>query len=226
MAPLIVLLGNDDDDDDHRARPVQAPELRAAAPHRGAASAGAAGRDEGARAALTERGCPVVTKPLMSSRGRGPYRLTDEASVRVSVREFGPGTEQYHVRPYVPAGARDTGVNYQAMAAVTRVAPEGTWISNVPGNTRHRAELTDDLRAVAEQAVEAMDALFAGVDVARDERTGELRVHEVNSCSTCSATFRELGADPVPLLEFTSFLVAAARDFDRARREWRPSGVY
>ncbi len=188
------------------------------------------GRDEGTLAAWTEeRGYPVVTKPLMSSRGRGMHRLTDEASVRAYVRDLGPGPEQYYVQPYVPAAARDTRVlcvNYQAVAAVTRVAPEGTWISNAPGNTRHRAELTDDLRAVAEQAAEAMDALFAGVDVARDERTGELRVYEVNTCPTCSATFGELGADPVPLLEFASFLVAAARDFDGARREWRPSRVF
>ncbi|SMD25960.1 ATP-grasp domain-containing protein [Kibdelosporangium aridum] len=188
------------------------------------------GRDEETLVAWTqERGYPMVTKPLMSSRGRGMYQLTDEASVRHYVGGLGPGPEQYYVQPYVPASNRDIRVlcvNYQAVAAVTRIAPEGTWISNAPGNTRHRTELTDDIRTVAEQAAEAMDALFAGVDIARDERTGELRVYEVNTCPTCTATFKELGTDPIPLTELASFLVAAAHDFDRARREWRPSMTF
>ncbi|GAA2106972.1 hypothetical protein [Streptomyces synnematoformans] len=185
------------------------------------------GRDEDTLAAWTaERGYPMVTKPLMSSRGRGMHRLTDEASVRHHARGIGPGPEQYYVQPYVPARHRDTRVlcvNYQAVAAVERVAPEGTWISNAPGNTRHRAELTPELRAIAEQAAESMDALFAGVDLACDEQTGQWCVYEVNTCPTCTATFRELGTDPVPLTELASFLVAAALDFDGARRDWRPA---
>jgi [lysine-biosynthesis-protein LysW]--L-2-aminoadipate ligase/ribosomal protein S6--L-glutamate ligase len=185
------------------------------------------GRDEETLVSWTaERGYPMVTKPLMSSRGRGMYRLTDEASVREYTRSLDPAPEQYYVQPFVPAGHRDTRVlcvNHQAVAAVTRIAPEGTWISNAPGNTRQRAELTEELRVIAEQASEAMDALFAGVDVAHDERTGELRVYEVNTCPTCTATFRELDMEPVPLLELASFLVAAARDFHGARTGWRPS---
>ncbi|WP_051415380.1 RimK family alpha-L-glutamate ligase [Nocardiopsis sp. CNT312] len=185
------------------------------------------GRDEETLVSWTaERGYPMVTKPLMSSRGRGMYRLTDEASVRDYTGSLGPGPEQYYVQPFVPAGHRDTRVlcvNHHAVAAVTRIAPEGTWISNAPGNTRHRAELTPELCAIAEGAARAMNALFAGVDVAHDERTGELRVYEVNTCPTCTATYRELGTDPVPLMELASFLVAAARDFDGARAGWRPS---
>ncbi|MGH3567374.1 MAG: hypothetical protein ACRDRH_15345 [Pseudonocardia sp.] len=51
-----------------------------------------------------------------------------------------------------------------------------------------------------------------------------LRVYGVNTCPTCSVTFVELGMEPVALLELASFLVAAARDYDRACREWCPAG--
>ncbi|APU16464.1 MULTISPECIES: ATP-grasp domain-containing protein [Actinoalloteichus] len=185
------------------------------------------GRDEETLVSWTaRRGYPMVTKPMMSSRGRGMACLTDEAAVRRHVAALDPAPEQYYVQPFVPAGHRDTRVlcvNHRAVAAVTRTAPPGTWISNAPGGGRSLAELDRDVCELAERAAEAVGALFAGVDVARDERTGDLRVYEVNTCPTCTATFRELGLDPVPLTELAAFLVAAARDFDEARRHWRPS---
>lgn len=185
------------------------------------------GRDEETLVRWTARqGFPQVTKPLMSSRGRGMHKLGSEADVRGYVGGLGPGPEQYYVQPFVDGRDRDIRVlcvNHHAVYAVERVAPEGTWISNAPGNTRHAVELTDDVRDVAERASRAMDALYAGVDVVRDAATGALAVYEVNTCPTCSATFAELGVEPVVLHEFASFLVAAARDFDGARRDWRPS---
>lgn len=189
------------------------------------------GRDPDALVTWTaQRGYPMVTKPLMSSRGRGLSRLTDEAAVREYLASLGIGPdgapEYYYAQPFVPSGHSDTRVlcvNYQAVAAVTRVAPDGSWISTTPGNTRRQTELTDELRDIAERAAEAMDALLAGVDVVRDERTGELRVYEVNTCPTCAEAYQVLGLDPVPLWATASFLVAAARDFDRARRQWRPT---
>ena len=103
-----------------------------------------------------------------------------------------------------------------------RIAPAGTWISNAPGNTRRATPLVAALREIAERASRALDTLYAGVDVARDAATGELAVYEVNTCPTCSATFTELGIEPVVLSELAAFLVAAGRDFDAASRDWRP----
>lgn len=188
------------------------------------------GRDEDTLATWTnERGYPLVTKPLMLSCGRDLHLLTDEAAVRAHVRELGPGPDTYYVQPYVPARHQDIRVlcvNYQAVAAIERTAPDGSWISTADGFTRRRLELTPDIAEIGERAAEVMDALWAGVDVARDERTGELVVYEVNTCPTCAEALHALGGDPVPLTELASFLVAAGRDFEDARRNWRPSATY
>lgn len=185
------------------------------------------GRDEDTLVSWTEkRGYPMVTKPLMLSRGRGMYLLTDEASTRAHVRELGPGPDTYYVQPYVHGRNRDVRVlcvNYHAVSAVERAAPEGSWISTAPGCTRRLVELTPELKDIGERAAETMDALFAGVDIAQDERTGEYAVYEVNTCPTVVNAFGMIGMDPVPLKQLASFLVAAGRDFEGARRDWRPS---
>lgn len=187
------------------------------------------GKDEQTLARWAQgEGFPLVTKPLMSSRGRGMRLLESVSDARAHAGELRPGPDHYYVQPYLHGGSRDIRVlcvNYRAVAAVERLAPADTWISNAPGNTRRAIEITDDVRELAQRAAESMDALWAGVDIARDERTGALCVYEVNTCPTCADTFAAIGAEPVALHELASFLVAAGRDFAAARRDWRPAGA-
>lgn len=176
-----------------------------------------------------KQGYPMVTKPLMLSCGKGLQKLEDEASARSYVRDLGPGPETYYVQPFVAAKGTDIRVmcvNYQAVGAVERTAPPGEWVSTADGFSRRKLDLDPEIVAIAEKAAEVMDALWAGVDIGRDELTGELAVYEVNTCPTCAEALGVLGGEPVPLQQLASFLVAAGRDFDAARRDWRPSATY
>lgn len=144
----------------------------------------------------------VVLKPLFGNCGRGLLLLDDPG--QLPSREEVNGV--YYLQGYLRQGrgnGRDWRVfviNGRAVAAMERVS--GHWISNrARGGKCLPAVLTDPLRAIAEPAVIATGACYAGVDVIIDEK-GDYAVLEVNGIpawrglqSVCPGNIAELLAN-------------------------------
>ncbi len=134
--------------------------------------------------AIARRECgagPLVLKPLFGAQGWG-LRLVESESDIPSLEEargvfylqrfVGPDRPPYEdMRLLVSRG--------EIVAAMGRRSSH--WITNVRQGARPMAFEPDDMaRAMALAATQAMDAVFAGVDLIRDA-DGSLMVLEVNS---------------------------------------------
>ena len=127
-------------------------------------------------------GCELVVKPLFGSQGAGLVRIASAGEL--------PATEDFqgvhYLQRYVAAPGPDWHdwrvfvIGGTAAAAMTR---RGThWITNVARGARCEAvdlDAQQELRALAERAVHALDMDYAGVDLIRDG-DGRILVVEVN----------------------------------------------
>jgi tetrahydromethanopterin:alpha-L-glutamate ligase len=139
-------------------------------------------RDRAATIVLREAaaGHQLVLKPLFGSQGRG-LRLLSGAD------ELPEGEEVagvFHLQRFVGSdeGWRDFRVLVVAGRAVAAMVRRGaSWITNIRrGGTPEPVDLGDDLARLAVAAVEAVGAVYAGVDLIHD-RSGVLQILEVNS---------------------------------------------
>ncbi len=129
----------------------------------------------------TAAGRELVLKPLFGSQGKGLRRIAD-------IRDLPAADEYnkvYYLQRYIDTGEgnwhdwRVFVIGERAVAAMIRRGK--TWINNVAqGASCEFAELTPQLRSLAESASRALDMDYAGVDIIRD-MTGALSVVEVNS---------------------------------------------
>jgi tetrahydromethanopterin:alpha-L-glutamate ligase len=139
-------------------------------------------REEAAAIVLREvaAGHRLVQKPLFGSQGRGLRLLAhpDELSPADDVAGV------FHLQRFVGSdqGWHDFRVLVVAGRAVAAMVRRGAgWITNVRrGGRPERVNLGDDLARLAVAAVEAVGAVYAGVDLIRD-RNGALQILEINS---------------------------------------------
>ncbi len=130
----------------------------------------------------TAGGSELVVKPLFGSQGAGLKRVNGVAALPVSAEYDGVYYLQRYIEP-AAAGWHDWRVfviDGRAAAAMTRHGKD--WITNVAQGARcEPVDLAerDDLRALAERAVAALEMDYAGVDLIRD-RVGRTHVVEVN----------------------------------------------
>lgn len=128
----------------------------------------------------TAAGQRLVLKPLFGSQGKG--------LVRLGAGDALPGPAQvngvYYLQRFVETAAGEARdfrvfvIGGRAVAAMTRQGAD--WVHNVALGARcERAELEPDLQALAERAVDAVGADYAGVDLMRDRDAAPL-VIEVN----------------------------------------------
>ncbi len=128
----------------------------------------------------TAAGHRVVVKPLFGSQGKGLMRLAAGDALPDPAQLNGV----YYLQRFVETAvgeARDFRVfviGGRAVAAMTRQGAD--WVHNVALGARcERVELERDLQVLAERAVDAVGADYAGVDLMRD-RDGMPLVIEVN----------------------------------------------
>jgi len=122
----------------------------------------------------------LVLKPLFGSQGRG-LRLLSHADELPEAEEV---AGVFHFQRFVGSeeGWHDFRVLVVAGRAVAAMVRRGaSWITNIRrGGTPEPVDLEDDLAGLAIAAVEAVGALYAGVDLIHD-RSGALQILEVNS---------------------------------------------
>lgn len=154
-------------------------------------------------------GNKLVCKPLFGAQGRGLKLIENIADL--------PAEEEvasvYYLQRFVEtrAGAQDFRVFVsagRAVAAMTRVATDGNWITNVKqGGVPQTLLLSEDLTALAIRATAVTGANYAGVDLIRDAE-GHLLVLEVNSMPAWSGLQSVTSGTDIPATIAADFLNA------------------
>ena len=123
----------------------------------------------------------LVQKPLFGNCGRG-LQLIDEVDCELDTDMI---NGIYYLQQYIDQDTRNGRdwrvfvIDHEAVAVMERVSEH--WITNrARGGECLPAELTPELRRLAEQASRATDIQYGGIDIIRD-RQGEYLVLEVNS---------------------------------------------
>ena len=138
-------------------------------------------RFDDAIAAYEELGGDVVVKPLFGSEGRGIVRVTDIDTAHRVFKALELGGYVYYLQEYVPHNCEDIRVfviNGEPVAAMVRKGK--SWKTNIAtGASGAPLVLDDTLRRMSVDAVGALGAAYAGVDILPCESGGYLLI-EVN----------------------------------------------
>lgn len=157
----------------------------------------------------------AVYKPLFGFKGRGLLLLTSEdpspledlmeKSGVVYLQEFleSTGPAPRDIRVFVVGG--------QVAGAIYRVAPPGSWISNLAqGGVPERCPLTREMEAIAFRAHEAMGTAYSGVDLL--ETSAGLMVLEVNGTPSGWGVHQAWGIDVGEMIASAVIRLADARE--------------
>jgi RimK family alpha-L-glutamate ligase len=138
-------------------------------------------RFDDALAGYAELGGDVVVKPLFGSEGRGIVRITDVDSAHRVFKALELGNYVYYLQEYIPHNCEDIRVfviNGEAVAAMVRRGK--TWKTNIANGALAAPLVLDDaLRRMSIEAVRALGAVYAGVDILPCEGGG-YKLIEVN----------------------------------------------
>lgn len=132
----------------------------------------------------------AVSKPLFGYRGKDLHLLSDgdEAALADLIRRTGLVYLQEFVALEQPRDIRAFVVDDRVAGAIFRVAPPGSWISNLAqGGGAKPCPLTDELEDLAVRANRAVGALYSGVDLL--ETPEGLKVIEVNGTPSGKGIF-------------------------------------
>jgi len=140
----------------------------------------------------------AVSKPLFGYKGRGLLLLTPDdpdplqeilaKSGVVYLQEFLESTAP------MPRDIRVFVVGEKVAGAIYRVAPPGSWISNLSqGGAPERCPLTDEMEDLALRANGAVGTVYSGVDLI--ETADGLAVLEVNGTPSGRGVYQAWGID-------------------------------
>jgi len=138
----------------------------------------------------------AVSKPLFGYKGKDLVLLEehDEAVLRSILERSGVVYLQEFVESHPPRDIRAFVVGDEVLGAIYRVAPPGTWISNLArGGGAEPCPITEELANLAARASGAVGALYSGVDLL--ETPDGLMVIEVNGTPSGKGIFQALGLD-------------------------------
>ncbi|MCC6016030.1 MAG: RimK family alpha-L-glutamate ligase [Desulfurococcaceae archaeon] len=126
----------------------------------------------------------VVIKPMFGSRGHGSARVRDRDVLWEIIRSITFIRKTAYIQKFVPHKGVDIRVfvlGDRVLAAMYRIAPEGSWKTNIArGGKPSRIDKLDPLiEEVAVKAAKVLECDIAGVDIA-DTKEG-IYVFEVNS---------------------------------------------
>jgi RimK family alpha-L-glutamate ligase len=120
-----------------------------------------------AMAGYHELGGDVVLKPLFGSEGRGIVRITDVDTAHRVFKALELGHYVYYLQEYIPHNGEDIRVfviNGEPVAAMVRKGKN--WKTNIAnGASAAPLVLDDTLRRMSIEAVRALGAVYAGVDI-------------------------------------------------------------
>jgi len=138
----------------------------------------------------------AVSKPLFGYKGRDLVLMeeSDEKALRGILDRSGVVYLQEYVESHPPRDIRVFVVGDEALGAIYRVAPPGTWISNLAqGGRAEPCPVADELGELAIGASEAAGTIYSGVDLL--ETPEGLMVIEVNGTPSGKGIFQALGID-------------------------------
>ena len=126
----------------------------------------------------------VVAKPIFGSQGKGIVKLeSTQLDMKQKLATILKERGMLYLQQFVPNPGRDIRVfvvGEEALGAIYRISRTGSFISNLSqGGTPLMCELTEEMRALAVNAVKAVGADFAGVDLIEGDEG--LFVLEVNA---------------------------------------------
>jgi len=154
-----------------------------------------------ALAAYHELGGDVVLKPLFGSEGRGIVRITDVDCAYRVFKALELGNYVYYLQQYVPHNSEDIRVfviNGEPIAAMVRKGKN--WKTNIANGASAAPLLLDDtLRRMSIEAVRALGAEYAGVDILPCEGGGYMLI-EVNGIPGWRGLQSATGVDVPELL--------------------------
>ncbi|HWQ18804.1 MAG TPA: RimK family alpha-L-glutamate ligase [Methanotrichaceae archaeon] len=146
--------------------------------------------------AALERHGRLVSKPLYGYKGRGIQLITKEnaGALKAIIDGQGMAYLQEFVELSNPRDIRAFVVGDELAGAIYRVAPEGSWISNLArGGSPQECRMTDELADLAVRASRSVGAVYCGVDLLETE--DGLKVIEVNGTPSGKGIFDALGID-------------------------------
>ncbi len=142
----------------------------------------------------------TVVKPVMGSLGLGSFLAEDVdqlyhyASLLLSLSR--PVYAQEYIEKRLNSDIRAFVVDSRVIAAARRIAPPGSWKTNVArGGRVEPVKLEPDVEEIAVKAAEALGLLYAGVDIA-EARDGAVYILEVNATPNWRGLYRATGIDP------------------------------
>lgn len=149
---------------------------------------------------IEEIGYPVVIKSNSAGKGAFVYKCDDELAVKELLKQIeksGHKYEKYMIQEYIPY-KRDLRVfvlGGEAVAVMHRIPKPGHFQANYSkGGTVEITELTQAIKAIAEQAAKATSAEFGGVDLLETDR-GSYYVLEVNRTPGFAGISKATGQD-------------------------------
>jgi RimK family alpha-L-glutamate ligase len=158
-------------------------------------------RFDDALAAYRELGGDVVLKPLFGSEGRGIVRITDVDCAHRVFKALELGRYIYYLQEYIPHNSEDIRVfviNEEPVAAMVRRGKN--WKTNIAnGASAVPLVLDDTLRRMSIEAVRALGAVYAGVDILPCEGGGYM-LTEVNGIPGWRGLQSATGVDVPELL--------------------------
>lgn len=146
--------------------------------------------------AALERHGRLVSKPLYGYKGRGIQLITRDnlGALKTILDQQGMVYLQEFVELSNPRDIRAFVVGGELAGAIYRVAPEGSWISNLArGGSPKECKMTDELSSLAVRASRSVGAVYCGVDLL--ETKEGLKVIEVNGTPSGKGIFDALGID-------------------------------
>ena len=126
----------------------------------------------------------VVAKPIFGSQGKGIVKLgSTQPDLKQKLATLLKERSVLYLQRFVPNPGRDIRVfvvGEEALGAIYRISQTGSFISNLSqGGTALKCDLTEEMRALAVNAANAVGADFAGVDLIEGDEG--LFVLEVNA---------------------------------------------
>ena len=126
----------------------------------------------------------VVAKPIFGSQGKGIVKLeSTQPDMKQKLAALLKERGVLYLQQFVPNPGRDIRVfvvGEEALGAIYRISQTGSFISNLSqGGTALKCDLTEEMRALAVNAANAVGADFAGVDLIEGDEG--LFVLEVNA---------------------------------------------
>jgi tetrahydromethanopterin:alpha-L-glutamate ligase len=138
----------------------------------------------------------AVSKPLFGYKGKDLALLEgqDEKALRSIMERSGVVYLQEFLESRPPRDIRAFVVKDEVLGAIYRVAPSGTWISNLArGGRAEPCPVTEELATLAARASRAVGTLYSGVDLL--ETPDGVVVIEVNGTPSGRGLFQALKVD-------------------------------